>query len=79
MSVDDAKKFLEKVQKDADFKRKLQNASPEEAKKIIESQGWRFTKDEFAEAYKSRMGREMNEEELSQIAAGNYSIPLFGM
>ncbi len=79
MSVEDAQAFLEKVQEDADFKRKMQNASPKEAKKTIESQGWRFTKEEFAEAYKSRMGREMNEEELSQVAAGNYSMPIFEM
>lgn len=79
MSVEHAKAFLEKVQNDPDFKRKLQNTPPEKAKNLIESQGWSFTKEEFAEAYKSRMGREMNEEELSQVAAGNYSMPLFGM
>ncbi len=70
MSKERAKKFLEKINQDPEFKKKWMNASPEEAKKIIQEEDFSFTKDEFREAYQELLGRELNQEELAQVAAG---------
>jgi len=39
-------------------------------KEMIDQNDLGFTLDEFTEAYKEKMGRELNTEELAQIAGG---------
>jgi len=70
MSKEHAKLFLDKLNQDPEFKRKMQNASPEEAKRIMDENGLHFTKEDLTDAYKTAVGRELSEKELTQIAGG---------
>jgi predicted ribosomally synthesized peptide with nif11-like leader len=70
MSVEDAKKFLKNLDQDPGFKKRLQNVTQDEVKKILHDQGLQFTQNELIEAYGQIKGRELETEELAQIAAG---------
>ncbi len=70
MSKEHAKQFLEKLDQDPEFKKKWMNSTREETKKILKEKNLDFTHEEFSEVYEEKMGRELNQEELSQIAAG---------
>lgn len=70
MSVENAKKFLNKIDQDPSFKKSLQNITREEGKKILQKQGLQFTREEFIEAYSEEKGGELQEKELAQISGG---------
>lgn len=70
MSKEHAKQFLERLDQDPEFKKKWMNSTREETKKIIEQEDLDFTHEEFSEAYQEKIGRELNQEELAQIAGG---------
>ena len=70
MSVENAKKFLNKMDQDPSFKKSLQNITREEGKKILQKEGLQFTQDEFIEAYNEAKGSELKEKELAKIAGG---------
>ena len=66
MSVEDAKKFIEKVNADADFREKLASAKTKEDRmKIAEGEGFSFTVDEFEKA-----SSELSDADLAQVAGG---------
>jgi predicted ribosomally synthesized peptide with nif11-like leader len=72
MSEQAAKQFIEKWQKDANFKKKLSQAkNSDEVKKVIKESGFNFTKAEFtAVAKEMRSKEECSAEELKEIVAG---------
>ena len=69
MSVEHAKKFLEKMKEDADFAEKIKNAKDiEETKAIIKEADLDFTEDELAQAQQG----ELDDEQLDAVAGGGY-------
>jgi predicted ribosomally synthesized peptide with nif11-like leader len=75
MSVSSAKAFIEKVQSDSAFRRKLEDApSDDERKKIIKAAGFDFTKDEIKSAA-SEHGA-LSDEELDKVAGGSWAETL---
>lgn len=76
MTKEAAKKFLEKIEKDAHFRESLQKAKGKgEVKKILEQNHLSFTKKEYTEAYQEKFHRHLNEDELKRIAAaGSHKI-----
>jgi predicted ribosomally synthesized peptide with nif11-like leader len=75
MSQESAKKFVEKMQKDQNFKQKLQQAKNEEdVKSILEQNDFHFTEEEYKTAYKNVMGKEISDQELTRIAGGNATL-----
>jgi predicted ribosomally synthesized peptide with nif11-like leader len=75
MSVESAKKFLEMVKGDEDFRKKLENASSDDARKrIVEDKGFDFTKVELKEAAGISGGpQKIGEEDLQAVAGGGAS------
>jgi len=74
MSKEAAAKFLEKLEIDAEFKKRLQHAkNSEERKKIQEEENFLFTKEEFFEAYKEKYHKSLSDEELKKLAAAGPS------
>ena len=63
MSVESAKKFLERFQSDPEFKKKLATASAEERLKAIKAGGYDFTPEEMEQL-------ELPDEVLDTIAGG---------
>jgi len=77
MSKESAKKFLNMLNEDPDFKREIEQAkSHEEAKVIFEAHGLSFTKEEYLEAYQNQLGRKLSEHELETVVAGRNGPPM---
>jgi predicted ribosomally synthesized peptide with nif11-like leader len=75
MSEQAAKQFIEKWQKDPNFKKKLSQAkNSDEVKKVIQENGFNFTKAEFKAVAKQMKGKECSEEELKEIVAGSGQV-----
>ncbi len=65
MSIESAKELLEKIKQDASLAEKLEKASGEERKKIIEEAGFDVTQDEVQQAY-----GELSDDDLDKVAGG---------
>ncbi len=71
MSQQSAKQFIEKSQKDPNFKKQLsQIKDPKQMEKFLKENGFSFTNVEYKAAAKVVFGHECTEEELMQIAGG---------
>ncbi len=72
MSVKSAKEFLEKVKSDDDFRKSLENAASDEARKaLVKKRGFDFTKEELKEAAGTSGGpQKISEEDLEAVAGG---------
>jgi len=72
MSVKSAKEFLEKVKSDDDFRKSLENAASDEARKaLVKKKGFDFTKEELKEAAGISGGpQKISEEDLEAVAGG---------
>lgn len=69
MSVENAKKFLEKMKNDSGFAKKIKVASSlDERKKIASDAGLNFTEADLAKVQQG----ELNDEELDAVAGGGY-------
>ena len=75
MSLESAKEFLEKIKSDGDFRKTLENASSDDARKqIVEEQGFDFSKAELKEAAGIGGGpQKIGEEDLQAVAGGGAS------
>jgi|GEM_PF-2437973 len=74
MSKETALKFLEKLETDMEWKKRLQNAKNDEERKLIqEEENFVFTKEEFQEAYTEKYHKTLSAEELKNIAAAGSS------
>ncbi len=72
MSVDSAKKFLEKFKNDDAFKNEIESlASDEERKEFVKKAGFEFTKDDLKAVAKSSGKQELGEEDLESVAGGS--------
>ena len=74
MSVENAKAFLSRVASDEAFKKSLENAPNEEARKaIVKEAGYDFTKAEMESLLAADGEGELSDEELEAVAGGNAS------
>ena len=73
MSTDDAGAFLERLEEDEEFARRMQEVSgnPEATHQRAAEEGFLFTPDEMLEVLGDRYGIELTPEQLEQIAAGD--------
>ena len=73
MSQQAAKKFLERLQKDPNFKKRLEQIKDKkEAEKVLKENGYTFSKEEYKKAAKEVLGKELTEKELT--ASGGMGI-----
>ena len=68
MSLESAKKFYEKIQKDDALKAKLEAASKAERPQILKSAGYEFTKEEMKSVAASNA--ELSADDLANITGG---------
>lgn len=68
MSLDHAKKMLEKLKTDKELMEKVKAADNEGKKKIADDMGLSFTADEMKEAIKA--DSELSDEDLNTVAGG---------
>jgi predicted ribosomally synthesized peptide with nif11-like leader len=68
MSIESAKKFYEKIQKDDALKAKLEAASKAERPQILKNAGYDFTKEEMKEVAASNT--ELSADDLANITGG---------
>ncbi len=75
MSVESAKKFLEMVKCDEDFRKALEDAPSDDARKaLVEGKGFDFTKAELKDAAGIGGGpQKIGEEDLQAVAGGGSS------
>jgi predicted ribosomally synthesized peptide with nif11-like leader len=74
MSKESALRFLEKLESDMAFKKKLQAAkSDAERKAIQEEANLLFSKEDFKEAYQEKYHKTLSDQELKNIAAAGPS------
>ncbi len=80
MSQQSAKQFIERCQKDPNFKKQLAQAmskkSKEDVAEFIKKNGYTFTEKEYKEAGKVALGKDLSEKELTEIVAGTQGIVL---
>jgi predicted ribosomally synthesized peptide with nif11-like leader len=68
MSIESARKFMEKIQSDEEFKNKIgAMESKEERIEFIKGEGFEFTEEEFNQVHK-----ELTPESLDQAAGGGH-------
>ena len=71
MTQQSAKQFIEKCNKDPQFKKKISGVKNQsEMKTVLKDNGFAFTKDEYKAAAKSVLGKECTEADLAKIAGG---------
>ena len=74
MSVDNAKKFLERMKSDGAFRESIAKADGFEARaKLVKGAGYDFTKAEMEQAHPHGSGGELSDEELESVSGGNAS------
>ena len=73
MSTDDAGAFLQRLEDDEEFARRMQEVSgnPEATHQRAAEEGFDFTPDEMLEVLGDRYGLELTPEQLEAIAAGD--------
>ncbi len=76
MSVEEAKKFIEKIKNDKEFASAFKAATVDARKKVAVDAGYNFTENDLKEALTALKGRELSEEELASVAGGSFGEDL---
>lgn len=72
MSVESAKKFLEKFNSDEAFKKEIEGLGGDDARKeFVKKAGFEFTKEDLKAVAKSSGKQELGEEDLESVAGGS--------
>jgi predicted ribosomally synthesized peptide with nif11-like leader len=71
MSKESAKAYLERLEKDSDFKKKVQSAADDDSRwAVVKNAGFDFTKEELIEVMQEKSGRKLTDAELEQVTGG---------
>lgn len=79
MSVENAKKFLQRLESDEAFRKKIADADGFEARvAIVKGEGFDFSKADMEKAHPTSDG-ELSDEELESVAGGSASSVITGI
>ena len=71
MSKESAIEFLERVDRDEEFKKEIAAAKDDEARwEIVKGAGFDFTKEDLRDAIQEKTGGELSDDELAHVTGG---------